>query len=260
MIDLDRRNRVIEAHGAPFIERRRRAEEPSVVFDLEALARITGRDMTPLCLAAHDAGLRSRFLSLTDEQIARELLRLETEDRPTDVADARTPLQLEFSTKGIKKLVWSSESPLDPKPAPAAVTLEEFFDGNDDPGSFAPDQPAKDRPRLDDFRAALAALRDRDDVVDLRVVIDWWPDPDEPKEDARWMRSNMVCVWTRDVKQHRVREWFWPLGATRTTNCHGRPFVTGGPATKVGMRIYRVTWGARRRGGSGAGRTPRHGA
>lgn len=65
--------------------------------------------------------------------------------------------------------------PTTPRPL---VTLEEFFEGNEDYGSigynFSPDQPAPA-----EFYELLKRIRDRPDVADVRVEVSQHEVPDE---------------------------------------------------------------------------------
>ena len=64
---------------------------------------------------------------------------------------------------------------------PVALSLEEFFDGNDDDTSIG----CNLHPRLglDIFRAELERFRDRDDVSGVWVVVSQWDEPDWPFSD-----------------------------------------------------------------------------
>ncbi len=96
------------------------------------------------------------------------------------------------------------------------VTLEEFFDGNDDDGSFqgAPVEYAG---------RALARLRDRDDVADIRMGITQWEGPGtwplaeyiyfvtsaRVSDVKAWLKEDNADIWVSELRQsdeHRERE------------------------------------------------------
>lgn len=84
---------------------------------------------------------------------------------------------------------------------PAAVTLEEFFDGNDDLSSFwcnLESQPQS----METIRAFLQNIRARSDVADLKILVTQFDDgPDE------WPFSDTVLIDT-DVDPEEVAGWF----------------------------------------------------
>ena len=94
------------------------------------------------------------------------------------------------------------------------VTLEEFFDGNNDDGSFqgAPVVSA---------RNALKSLREREDVADIRLGVTQWEGPStwplaeyvyfvtsaQVADVKAWLKSAKIWVSEMDVeKEHRNRE------------------------------------------------------
>ena len=87
----------------------------------------------------------------------------------------------------------------DPSTPSPLVTLEEFFEGNDDLGSigynFYPNQP-----RPSEFYALFKEIRDRPEVADVRVQVMDLEDPD------RWPSTETVWVITSaSVKD--VEKW-----------------------------------------------------
>ncbi|MEL6950996.1 MAG: hypothetical protein AAGM16_12880 [Pseudomonadota bacterium] len=82
------------------------------------------------------------------------------------------------------------------------VTLEEFFEGNDDYGSigynFYPDQPAPS-----EFWQYFAKIRDRDDVATVLIQVSDQEDPDGwPSTDTVWIvtsgSADDVKAWLGD--------------------------------------------------------------
>lgn len=74
----------------------------------------------------------------------------------------------------------------DPQTPSPLVSLEEFFDGNDDPGSIGCNLPGGVLPA--DFRAALTSIRARPDVANVLVQVTMHDDPDAwPFSDTVWI-------------------------------------------------------------------------
>ncbi|MCB9879018.1 MAG: hypothetical protein H6835_15595 [Planctomycetes bacterium] len=82
-------------------------------------------------------------------------------------------------------------------PAPL-VSLEEFFEGNDDPGSIGCNLPGEVMPS--EFWAALSSIRARDDVADVLVEVAAHEDPDD------WPFADTVWVITAAAPEV-VRSW-----------------------------------------------------
>jgi hypothetical protein len=86
------------------------------------------------------------------------------------------------------------EQPSVPRPL---LTLEEFFEGNDDPGSIGCNLPDA-HPR--EFFDVLRRLWDRPDVADVRVEIRSWDDPEEwPFSDTVWVITSLS---PQDIQKH----------------------------------------------------------
>ncbi len=85
----------------------------------------------------------------------------------------------------------------DPSVPRPLVTLEEFFEGNDDYGSigynFYPDQPAPSK-----FYRLFKSIRDKPEVTDVRVEVKDLEDPEGwPATDTVWI---ITRASTNDVK------------------------------------------------------------
>ena len=79
------------------------------------------------------------------------------------------------------------------------VTLEEFFEGNDDPGSIGYNLADPPEPR--EFYELLRQLRDREDVRDVRIEVMDLEDPqDWPLTDTIWIITS--------APPDTVRSWF----------------------------------------------------
>jgi hypothetical protein len=79
------------------------------------------------------------------------------------------------------------------------LTLEEFFEGNQDAGSIGCNLPDVPGPRV--FYEVFRQLRERPDVADVRVQITSWDDPDYwPFSDTVWIVTSLAPY---DI-QHRL--------------------------------------------------------
>jgi hypothetical protein len=78
------------------------------------------------------------------------------------------------------------------------VPLDLFFEGNDDPASFAPN--LEPHPGIDRFYSVLRSIRDRSEVSDVVVQIDEVLGPDE------WPYASAVYVIT-SAPAGAVHEW-----------------------------------------------------
>lgn len=85
--------------------------------------------------------------------------------------------------------------PATPRPL---LTLEEFFEGNDDFGSIGYNLP--DQPSPAEFYSLLKEIRDRTDVADVRIEILDHPDP------SAWPSSDTVWIITTAFPD-QVKEW-----------------------------------------------------
>jgi hypothetical protein len=79
------------------------------------------------------------------------------------------------------------------------VTLEEFFEGNDDPASIGYNLPTPPTPR--EFYDLLIGIRKRPTVSDVRIEVKDLEDPDG------WPSTDMIWVITT-ATPHEVRSWF----------------------------------------------------
>jgi len=78
------------------------------------------------------------------------------------------------------------------------VTLEEFFEGNDDWGSIGCNLP--DQPSPTEFYRLFASIRKRPDVADVRVQVQEMEDPEG------WPSTDTIWIITRATPSE-IREW-----------------------------------------------------
>jgi hypothetical protein len=80
------------------------------------------------------------------------------------------------------------------------LTLEEFFEGNDETGSIGCNLDSCPEPK--DFYNLLMPLRARDDVSDIRIQITCVDDPGK-----QWPFSDTIWIMT-SADEDTVRSWF----------------------------------------------------
>ncbi len=113
------------------------------------------------------------------------------------------------------------------------VTLERFFDGNDDYGSIGCN--LIDHPGPQEFYRTLLAIRDRDDVHDVFVEIHEVEESDE----TMWPFSERVFVIAR-CDQATVADLFAPLQPSEfEINLNLPPNAESPP---VGYTVYSAWW------------------
>lgn len=87
----------------------------------------------------------------------------------------------------------------DPSRPRPLVTLEEFFEGNNDPASIGYNLPDPPEPR--EFYELLLQLRKRQSVADVRIAVMDLEDPDGwPSSDTIWIITSAAPA--------EVRSWF----------------------------------------------------
>ena len=113
------------------------------------------------------------------------------------------------------------------------VSLEEFFDGNEDPGSIGCNLTK--HPGLDRFYAELKAIRERPDVQDVFVAIH------EIDQDTTWPFSECVYILT-SARPQEVAAWVKPLQPSEVSEgwLYGQP--PKAPKLKDGMQVISCWW------------------
>ena len=129
----------------------------------------------------------------------------------------------------------------------AVVGLDEYFDGNWDESSLAPNMMEGGRPNLQECYRILSRIRDRADVQDVLVAIQETPYPDDTDDFDMWPVSDTVYILTScTLKQ--VKQWTKALLADET-NDMGEKWLTdsdnkpgGAPDLQPGMKVYTLWW------------------
>ena len=123
------------------------------------------------------------------------------------------------------------------------VTVDEFFDGNDDEDSIGVNLPGDKHIGLNGFRHVLTSIRDRPDVQDVFLELTEVPDPDEPLDDEIWPTACVAFVVT-SASLEDVKDWvtiLHPRDVSEGWNVRAgikTPIDKG--AMKAGMRPVRV--------------------
>lgn len=119
------------------------------------------------------------------------------------------------------------------------LSLEEFFDGNGDDSSIAPNTVGCGHPGIDVFREVLYAVRSRPEVIDVRIGVHEWPYPDE--EDV-WISGGQIFFWVRGVTTDEVFAWIDPLHPESVDEVGETFEPVGGPDIESGVKVFWTTW------------------
>ena len=125
--------------------------------------------------------------------------------------------------------------PVHGKPLPA-VSLEDFFNGNDDEGSIGCNLVEHPGPQF--FFERLKEIRARDDVQDVLVEVNEVEEGDE----TMWPFSDRIYILTSAAKDE-VADWVVPLMADEVEE--GFAFDMSPepvPQLREGMKVYGVWW------------------
>jgi len=114
------------------------------------------------------------------------------------------------------------------------VSLEAFFDGNDDLGSIGCNLP--DHPGVQRFNEILAAIRSRPEVQDVLVGI-----YEIVEDDTTWPFAETVYVLTT-ASSSTVQEWTAELEPDEVTAGFLDAEPPGTPPLRPGMTPVRVWW------------------
>jgi hypothetical protein len=121
------------------------------------------------------------------------------------------------------------------------VSLEEFFEGNEDRDSMATNLNDVKHPGIAAIYRTLLAIRRRPDVQDVLVEVQDAPYADDPGSADEWPTSNVLFVLTSAALEV-VKESVRPLHPDLV---HEGWNVTDGiktPTLNEGMRPVRVWW------------------
>jgi hypothetical protein len=121
------------------------------------------------------------------------------------------------------------------RPRPV-VSLEDFFEGNEDPGSIGCN--LLDHPGVQRFYDHLRMIRSRPDVQDVLIEI---TEVDEESSWEPWPFSERVYILT-EASAKEVLEWMALLqpDEIETGYIQGKP--PAAPELAEGMRVYGLWW------------------
>lgn len=115
-----------------------------------------------------------------------------------------------------------------------AVSLEDFFQGNDDLGSIGCNL-GDEQPPISQFFRILTKIRSKSEVQDVLVRIYEYDDPDS------WPYADTVYIIT-SASLEQVKQWIYELqpGEVNPGWMYGRPAAA--PKVLAGMTPYSVWW------------------
>ncbi len=123
---------------------------------------------------------------------------------------------------------------------PAVVGLDEYFEGNTDEESIAPNQVGYGRPSLSDLYVRFRQIKQRPDVQDVLVGIhgDWIEAIDDPD---LWPAAENIHIYT-SASSEEVRKWIAGLEADGPIE--GWPYGKhpSAPTPKPGFKVFTVCW------------------
>lgn len=90
------------------------------------------------------------------------------------------------------------------------VAAAEFFDGNDDIHSIAPNREPCDHASFNLIRTTILETLTRDTVACVGIELDDCPAPDSEADAEEWPTAGRVFVWTTE-KLSVVKKWWKPL-------------------------------------------------
>uniref|UniRef100_Q07KR5 Uncharacterized protein n=1 Tax=Rhodopseudomonas palustris (strain BisA53) TaxID=316055 RepID=Q07KR5_RHOP5 len=124
--------------------------------------------------------------------------------------------------------------------APPVVELDDYFVGNAQEDSIAPNQIGDGRPSLADLHAALRAIRDRPDVQAVLVGIhgDW---VESLKCDDVWPAADNVHIY---ASAGRSTVEGWVAGFAHDGVLKGWPYGMhpAAPKPQRGYHVYTICW------------------
>lgn len=121
------------------------------------------------------------------------------------------------------------------------VSLEDFFEGNEDRYSIATNLGDTKHPGIPAIHKVLESIRARSDVQDVLLEVQDCPFPDQAQDSDEWPTSNTFFILTAaslDVVKDLVRPLHTDL-VHEGWNVQGRVKT---PSLDQGMRPVRVWW------------------
>jgi hypothetical protein len=124
--------------------------------------------------------------------------------------------------------------------APPVVALEDYFDGNSDEESIAPNQAGHGRPSLAELYAVFRRIQARDDVQAVLVGLhfDW---SEAEKDDRRWPAADNVHIYKR-ASLEEADEWITGLDSDGILEVGRTASILRRLELKPGYRVLTVCW------------------
>ena len=129
-------------------------------------------------------------------------------------------------------------------PVLPVVSLDEFFDGNWDEDSLAPNIVRDGRPPLQECYRVLREIRKRPEVQDVLVAIHETPEPNEPLDFDIWPESDTVYVLA-SCSRDEIAHWAAPLKPDNIGDkwsCKTGKKPPAAPDLLPGMKLFVLWW------------------
>jgi len=124
--------------------------------------------------------------------------------------------------------------------SPPVVELDEFFDGNTQEDSIAPNQVGDGRPGLAELHSALKTIRARQDVQAVLVGIhDDWVEAIE--HDDVWPAGDNIYIYT-SARRSEVEGWIAGLASDGVVKGWPRGKHPAAPEPQPGHTVYAICW------------------
>ncbi len=124
------------------------------------------------------------------------------------------------------------------------VSLEDFFEGNWDEYSLAPNMVDYDRPPLIECYQILKDIRSKETVQDVLVAIHESPYADDPKDYKIWPDSDTVYVLTT-ASRNEVADWsaiLKPDDIGDNWSCNTGKKPPAAPDLGPGVHVHALWW------------------
>jgi hypothetical protein len=124
------------------------------------------------------------------------------------------------------------------------VGVNEFFDGNDDQYSIAPNIVGSGHPGLAEFHRILCDIRSKPNVQDVLIAIHESPYTDDPEDADIWPDSDTVYVLTSATPE-QLAGWASALHCNEVGegwSCGTGIRPSAAPELESGMRVLTLWW------------------
>jgi hypothetical protein len=160
---------------------------------------------------------------------------------PEIVKDARGQRNLQKRNSLIAKIVPQYDANDNAEVMPV-VGVAEFFDGNADEYSIAPNIVGSGHPGLAEFQRVLSEIRDKPSVQDVLIAIHETPEADDPEDFDIWPDSDTVYVIT-SASPEELEQWAQPLKFSEVSEgWSGGVKPAAAPPPEPGMRVLKLWW------------------